>query len=178
MKNHEVNLLGFVVRDSVSGLEGIADVRVTLINGNVRYSIQPLSSDGKKLEDSWEIDEHRLEVVHGGLSADVIKIPPNISIDLGFSVKDLVTGLIGIVTEKHESLNGCVNFLVVSKAEKGETSFHAKLGYERLVKVNKGISEKIKQAAEKAFEQPVRKTTKSSTSSRQSPGSQMTRVIR
>ncbi len=55
--------LGDKVRDSVSGLEGIAVSRTEYLNGCIRIAIQqPVDKDGKLPETQW-MDEPQLEVI-------------------------------------------------------------------------------------------------------------------
>ena len=55
--------LGSKVRDTMTGLEGIAVVRAIWLWGCVRIGLQPYETkDGKPVEESW-FDESRLEVI-------------------------------------------------------------------------------------------------------------------
>jgi len=55
--------LGDKVRDTVTGLEGIAVARTEWLLGCIRWGVQPVElKDGKPVEDSW-FDEARLQRV-------------------------------------------------------------------------------------------------------------------
>jgi hypothetical protein len=55
--------LGDVVRDRVSGFQGVAVCRSEWLNGCVRWSVQPQAlHEGKPIESQY-IDEEQLEVV-------------------------------------------------------------------------------------------------------------------
>ncbi len=57
--------LGSKVRDTMTGLEGIAVVRAIWLWGCIRIGLQPYETrDGKPVEESW-FDESRLEVIKG-----------------------------------------------------------------------------------------------------------------
>lgn len=175
--NHGVNLLGKELEDPVSGFRGIAEVRITFMNNNVRYSIQPKSADGIKLADSCDIDEHQLKVIGPGVSDLRIEPPTNLLMFVGMEAKDIVTGCKGILTERHESLNGCIYFVLISKmVDPKESPLQGKFTYERLVPTGKGIIGKIMEAQEKAFRPlvPVVKTSER----RQGQGGPRTKTVR
>lgn len=170
-QNHGLNLLGKELKDPASGIIGIAEIRITFLNNNVRYSIQPMSEDSHKLEPGFDIDEHQLHVVGAGISKLRIDPPANIPLSLGMEVKDIVTGMKGVLTEKHESLNGCVYFVLTSKVTRlSDSGLQARLPYERLAKIGKGVMEKILGAQEKASA-PLPAPA-------QGPGGPMTRRVR
>lgn len=55
--------LGSKIRDTMTGLEGIAVVRAIWLWGCVRIGLQPYETrDGKPVEESW-FDESRLEII-------------------------------------------------------------------------------------------------------------------
>ena len=55
--------LGSKVRDTVTGLTGIATCRCEYLNGCVRYAVQPsVDKDGKYIDSYW-IDEGQIKVL-------------------------------------------------------------------------------------------------------------------
>lgn len=63
MKDKDIIQCGDLVRDELSGIEGIvAGVRV-LLNGCVQFAVQPKDDSGKKMEDSFFIDWQTLKLV-------------------------------------------------------------------------------------------------------------------
>jgi hypothetical protein len=63
IKENKMIKLGSKVRDTMTGLEGIAVVRAIWLWGCVRIGLQPYEiRDGKPVEESW-FDESRLEVI-------------------------------------------------------------------------------------------------------------------
>lgn len=58
--------LGKVVRDKVSGYEGVCTSRVEFMTGCVQYAIQPKVDKDGKLPDVVYFDEGRLEMVSAG----------------------------------------------------------------------------------------------------------------
>jgi hypothetical protein len=55
--------LGSKVKDSITGLAGIATGRCEFLHGPVRWQVEPpLRADGKPVDGQW-FDEGRLEVV-------------------------------------------------------------------------------------------------------------------
>lgn len=65
--------LGDKVRDTVSGFEGIATVRIEYISGCSRIGVQPLVGADGKIPDAGHFDEPMLEVV----TAKVIAAQPS-----------------------------------------------------------------------------------------------------
>lgn len=114
-----MELLGKTVRDQISGLVGLAQGHVVLINGNVRYSVQP-PGDGTKILDPHDIDEHSLIVVDDGPTVDVILPDANIAAALGDLVRDLLTGRQGIVDMVVTSVNGCTYLRMTEQASKDD----------------------------------------------------------
>ncbi len=105
--------LGNVVVDPVSGVSGTAIALVEMLNGSVRYSVQPKTGkhDKQSVPDAYDIDVHLLDHVGDGMTWRVTPAP-EVPIKLGDRVRDKVTGLVGIATTKTTFLNGCVYFIV------------------------------------------------------------------
>ncbi len=55
-------LLGFTVRDRITGFQGVATGRTLYLNGCVRYTVEGRVQDDGKLPVEW-FDEARLEIV-------------------------------------------------------------------------------------------------------------------
>ncbi len=55
--------LGSLVKDKISGFQGVAVCRSVFLNGCVRISIQPpMDKDGKFVDERW-FDEQQIEVL-------------------------------------------------------------------------------------------------------------------
>ena len=67
--------LGVKVRDRVSGIEGIVDMRAEYLNGCLRYSVQPKVSteNPEKMPGSFWIDEDQIEMIDSGLNENPVK---------------------------------------------------------------------------------------------------------
>lgn len=134
--------LGQVLKDKVSGFKGIATNRTEFMTGNVQFQLQ---SKGGLLSrfsvgQLGTFDQHQLGFVKHG---DVVSIESvrDTGIVLGAKVKDIVSGIIGIATQKVTFLNGCVYYTVVPPASEG--SLEVKdvfIEYKRLATVNKGVT--------------------------------------
>jgi hypothetical protein len=111
-KNRPVQM-GNIVRDPITGFEGMAIQLVELLNGNLQYAVQPKceKKDGNKLPYSYNFDTHLLEYVSEGL-ADKVTPPPEVPIKLGDKVKDKITLLEGIANMRAIFMNGCIYFTV------------------------------------------------------------------
>lgn len=69
---------GQLVKDKISGCEGIIDACAYWINGCKRYSVQPQSKDdGSGRPESWWIDEESILLIDDGIS-DTYQ-PPSIT---------------------------------------------------------------------------------------------------
>ena len=122
--------LGSMVRDLVTGFEGVAENRATFLFGCDRYCVQPTINDGlgcterggdvEKIQDSMMIDEPQLVVLD---RAPVMQPPPEPRqrIPLGHLVKDPVRGMTGVAIGRAVYLNGCSRILVEPKAVRGES---------------------------------------------------------
>lgn len=66
-KGNIVIKLGNVVRDAVTGFEGVATAKVEYINGCTQYCVTPKSTDGK-MPDAVYLDHQRLEFVSNGIA--------------------------------------------------------------------------------------------------------------
>ena len=68
--------LGQKVRDTLTGLEGVAISRTEFLYGCVRVGVQPFEvKDGKPVDATW-IDEPQLEVVRPAAAVKPPKSPP------------------------------------------------------------------------------------------------------
>lgn len=137
--------IGQTMRDLTTGFTGIAINRSTMLNGTVQYNLQPRVKDDT-YPDAISIDENLLETVDEGVSAKATPSTYTSNIRLGNTVKDLVTGIVGIATMSSEYLNGCTQFHVSHKGTMG-----AEVGVDlltwidqcRLEVVDKGIIDKV-----------------------------------
>ena len=108
-----MNLIGYTVRDVVSGLTGIATRYIEMLSGSKQYAIQP-RGDGKEMPAGYDIDVQTVEAVSPRVLA-VISPDPNVVVRLGDEVEDIITGLRGIATVKTTFANGCTYFDVVGR---------------------------------------------------------------
>lgn len=106
--------LGKEVRDSASGLTGIAIQVTEFLSGVRQVGIQPKTSDGSTFPEAYAIDDNLVDVVGDGISNRII--PPNPADYEGFKLGDMVrckvTKIKGIATHKATFMNGCVTFCV------------------------------------------------------------------
>lgn len=140
--------LGQMLRDAISGYEGIAVNRTHFMNGNIQYNLQQPAKDGV-LPDTISFDQHTLDVVSEGVSARATESTFESPIKLGNTVEDIVTGTRGIAVLKTHYLNGCTAFLVESKLDTQTQSGlkHAAdwVDQTRLKVVDEGVTSEIAQ---------------------------------
>jgi len=134
--------LGSTVVDKATGYKGVVTAQVEMLNGNVQYSIVPKAKAGVgTYPEGIQLDGAQLEVIDEGISGVAAK-PKTSEIKLGEKVKDIVTGLSGIVTSKTTFLNGCLYFMVSTKSDKKDLEMFIPL--ERTERQGVGISAKLK----------------------------------
>lgn len=156
--------LGYRVKDVVTGLVGIVNMRSINLNGNVQFAIQPPSEDTIKVADGQFVDEHILDILDYGVADRVPGYnPKGDSIILGAEYEDIVSLSRGIAIEKMDHLNGCVYVsLQPQKTDKKKTAEKRPdtlyLDFNRLKQVGKGVSKsdvaKVGQEVAKAPELP------------------------
>lgn len=104
--------LGNIIRDQITGFQGVAVTYSTHINNCPRWSIQPQEvKDGKAVE-SRSFDEPHVEFVK---QSKVSVLPPQRPAEppeLGDTVLDAITGLEGIVISIYIFVAGCARIAV------------------------------------------------------------------
>lgn len=137
--------LGSTCTDKATGYTGVAVSKVELLNGNVQYAIVPKAKpDSGDYPAGINLDADQLAVVDEGISADA-KCAASTDLKVGEKVKDLVTGMSGIIIHKTTFLNGCVYFTVsVKDVKKDPTELF--LPVERVERVSSGILPKLTKA--------------------------------
>lgn len=110
-------LLGSIVRDKVTGLEGVADNRATYMYGCDRYWVQPRIKEDGTIPQGRMVDYPQLEFISSPVM-DAFAEPEQI-IELGQQVSDNVTGIKGVATGRAVYLNGCSRILIQPKSKDG-----------------------------------------------------------
>jgi hypothetical protein len=151
--------LGNIVRDRITGIEGFATAKHEMLNGNVQYSVQPKADpkEPAKAPDGTASDEHMLEFVSDGVAEEAIP-PSEVHFHLGDLVKDTVSGVQGISTQKTTFLNGCVYSDIQPKVSKDKPTEIPKphfLSYDRLEIVTAGAFKPAKAAVVAAANMPA-----------------------
>ena len=112
-------MLGYMVKDKVSGITGVAVSRATYLNGCVQYSIQPQVKKDDKLPDQVKIDEQQL------VKMLRISNPTPSKAEKSFKmleqIKDPVTGTKGKVTAVCVYLDGTVRYGYQPKIKRNAT---------------------------------------------------------
>lgn len=134
--------LGSTCVDKATGYTGVAVSKVEMLNGNVQYAIIPKAKPGSgDYPAGINLDGDQLSVVDAGISDDA---KPEVKTDLkvGEKVKDVITGMSGIIIHKTTFFNGCVYFTVAVKDAKKDPA-DLFLSVERLERVSSGILAKL-----------------------------------
>lgn len=107
--------LGQNVVDTSTGFKGMCNLICEYIQGTIQIQIQPPCEDDNLRKVPEITDYNLVEVIDDGISLTLPSVEQNVTIQLGQTVTDLITGHTGIATQKLTSLNGCVEFFVVAK---------------------------------------------------------------
>ncbi len=62
--------LGMKVKDTVSGLTGIAVCKTEWLNGCIRYGIQPPVDKDGKVPDNYYADSEQIEIIEDGVTIE------------------------------------------------------------------------------------------------------------
>lgn len=104
--------LGYVVRDVLTGIVGVADHRVAYLNAATRYCIQPRVSPDGTLRESIFADEHQVEYVEPLEQIVKSANEPPVRIGVGQECYDSIKKSGGICTARAVYLNGCARVLI------------------------------------------------------------------
>jgi hypothetical protein len=138
--------LGSVVTDMATGYTGTVTGRVEFLNGNIQYSVIPKAKAGVgEYPAGVNLDGAQLKVTGKGIS-DTEVLPQPTNIKLGEKIKDIITGMSGIVTSKTVFLNGCVYFLVSSIDPVKKIPLEMFISLERVERVSSGVTAKLAKA--------------------------------
>lgn len=121
-ENPEAVQPGDLVRDLVTGYEGIVTVRTTWLHGCDRVGVVPNELHDGKPGDQECFDEHRVEVVEKQKVAMKAIDSAEVSrFGMGAQVRDTITGFEGIMVGLSIELGGIVAVVIEpTKLEKGE----------------------------------------------------------
>lgn len=110
--------LGILMKDPVTGVQGIAISYSEVLSGTVQYGIRFPKKDGEeKYPDAVYLDEHLLEEAGPGISHLALPPQTGIPVNLGDEARDTITGIRGVVIERVDFLNNCVFFTIQPKAK-------------------------------------------------------------
>lgn len=104
--------LGFIVRDKVTGLVGVAESRAEYMYGCDRYYVQPRVNKDGKVPDGYMVDAPQLDLVEPHEQVMVAAAEPEQIIEMGQLVEDPITGVSGTATGRAVYLNGCSRIYV------------------------------------------------------------------
>lgn len=116
--------LGVLVRDDLTGIEGIVSNCTHHISGVVQWTVQPYSDNKKDMKDGYNIDGDMLTVLSEGLAARVKSAPEAIHVALGDYVQDTKTEFKGTATSMSVYMNGCL-FIGVTPQMTGREMFNS-----------------------------------------------------
>lgn len=159
--NHQNIPLGSKVRDTVTGIIGIAIQHVEIFGGTLQVAVQPASTDTREVPEAFNVDIQQVEIVESSLAARASP-PQDCEIELGNQVEDVVSGFIGIATSRVTFINGCVWFNIESPPTKGDKpeDRHRFLASARLKVKGVGVAVKATRASKASQKPPGGPTTR------------------
>lgn len=104
--------LGSLVKDEITGFEGICYDRTQWFHNCNTYGVKPLDLINGKPQESETFDEPQLFII--GKSPKLYK-SNDFKFELGEEVEEIVTGFKGIILARTNWLNGCNNYGVKSR---------------------------------------------------------------
>lgn len=110
-----MELMGYKVRDKLTGFTGVATSYNEFLSGTIQYSVYPKSEDGSKMADGWNLDVQVIEKVDDVRVAEPTTPDDSVIIQLGDLVQDITTNSTGTATRKITFFNGCVHFEVTER---------------------------------------------------------------
>jgi hypothetical protein len=110
--------LGDIARDTITGFEGVAIARSTALNNCPRWTLQPQEVKDGVATESRSFDEPNVEFVRGTDIPTIACVRPEEPAELGDTVRDLVTGLEGVVMSITIFQAGCTRIAVQPRALK------------------------------------------------------------
>lgn len=104
---------GDLVKDLITGFEGIVTYRTTWMHGCDRIAVQPRDlKEGKPLDEE-QFDEHRVEIIEKGA---VKAVEPDMTLlsnfGMGVKAKDTLTGFEGVVAGITVELSGLISVVI------------------------------------------------------------------
>lgn len=114
-------LLGWKVKDKISGFTGVVDKVTWYVNGCVQAVIQPTGKSGKKVPEAESIDVQQLSKVGTKAVVKPIPIVNKKEFDMVEIVKDELTGFGGKIVGRCEMLDGTMRFAYQVPCKIGDT---------------------------------------------------------
>ena len=114
-----INDLGKIAIDTVTGFSGTVVSVVFQMSGNVQYCVTPnVSEEGNTYPESVAIDKNVIVIdqADNGVTDRVIKTSSQTpAFAFGEKVRDIITGIKGIVTQRAVYISGCTFYCVENK---------------------------------------------------------------
>lgn len=134
---------GSLVRDKITGFEGVIVYRVEHMNNCVRYGVQPMVDKDGKLPESKVLEGPNLEITAPAKEDLSPTIKTSNTFKLGVKVKDCLTGLTGIVVVRLKERHSGDRYGIQSSIDaKGEIPDIRTFDEEDLEQIDPPVSKK------------------------------------
>lgn len=136
--------LGYTTKDNSTGFSGVADIKTEFLTGNVQFHLQPKVDKEGKFVPGMDFDRDQLyQLKLASWKVLDCAEPRPTTIELGWKVKDNITGTEGITIRRITYLNGCVYYIVQGKIGKDGAIQEYFFEQARLTKVSDGFVKEI-----------------------------------
>lgn len=108
--------MGDTVKDDITGIVGMCIGRAEHVNGCLQYTIQPPVDKEGKIPNPTSVDYQRIQLV-GESKAKQTLPKQKVNFELGNSVKDKISGFVGIATLRLVEITGEVFYYITPKAK-------------------------------------------------------------
>lgn len=153
--------LGNKVKDLVSDFSGHAVQKITFLNGCIQYKV--VGENVGDAQPSFKVDGQQLVVLDKGFEDAAVKCPIRTDIQLGNTIKNPITGFIGIATHLVDNIDGSSTYAMAGKTKPdkdGEPSSQTDFVAVNIAeKVDEGILEQLNKNTETISEEKKEKKT-------------------
>lgn len=130
---------GIKATDKASGFEGIITSRSELLNGCIKYAVQPQVTKQGEYPDSYDIDEQDIMPAKGSYKPE----SHTFKYRIGDEVKSLINGYRGIIVMRILDLNKCERYVIEGKFSKEGKRVNVHALQQEIKVIGKGLNKEL-----------------------------------